>query len=253
MSATLHEKFDLTGKVAAVTGGARGIGRACADALQEYGCQVALIDILADRVAASAAEMGNGTLGIQCDVTNKARVAEAFDQIRATFGRLDVLVNSAGICIWAKAEEMSEEEWDKVIDLNLKGTFLCCQAAAQLMIPQQSGSIINIASMSGSIVNRPQTQCAYNCSKAAVIHLGKSLAAEWAPYNIRVNSISPGYTLSELTKQFPQYFDGWYPYIPFGRMAQPEELVGAVVYLASDAASYTTGHDLVIDGGYMVW
>ena len=253
MSATLHEKFDLTGKVAAVTGGARGIGRACADALQEYGCRIALLDILPDRLEQSAAEMGNGTIGVTCDVTSKAGVTAAFEQIKATFGRLDVLVNSAGVCIWAKAEDMSEEEWDKVLDLNLKGTFLCCQAAAQIMIPQQSGSIVNIASMSGHIANRPQTQCAYNCSKAAVIHLGKSLAVEWAQYNVRVNSISPGYTLSELTKQFPQYFDGWYPYIPFGRMAQPEELVGAVVYLASDAASYTTGHDMIVDGGYTAW
>lgn len=253
MSRSIRELFELQGKVAAVTGGARGIGRACAEALKEYGCRIALLDILEDRVAQSAQEMGGGTLGIVCDVTNRAAVGEAFDRVAAELGRLDVLVNSAGICIWAKAEEMSEEEWDTVLDINLKGTFLCCQAAARLMIPQQSGAIINIASMSGHIANRPQTQCAYNASKAAVIHLTKSLAVEWAPYNVRVNSISPGYTLSELTKQFPQYFDGWYPYIPFGRMAEPEELVGAVVYLASDAASYTTGHDLVIDGGYTVW
>jgi NAD(P)-dependent dehydrogenase (short-subunit alcohol dehydrogenase family) len=250
---SIRDKFDLTGKVAAVTGGARGIGRACADALQEMGCKIALLDILEDRVNESAQEMGNGTIGVVCDVTSKESVTAAFDRVKQEFGHLDVLVTSAGLCIWAKAEEMTEDEWDKVVDINLKGLFLCCQAAGKIMIGQKSGSIINIASMSGSIVNRPQCQSNYNSSKAGVMQLTKSLACEWAQHNIRVNSISPGYTLSELTKQFPQYFDGWMPYIPMGRMADPEELVGAVVYLASEAASYTTGHDLVIDGGYTCW
>lgn len=250
---SVRDKFDMNGKVAAVTGGARGIGRACADALQEMGCQIALLDILEDRVIESAQEMGNGTIGVVCDVTNKDSVTAAFDSVKQELGHLDVLVTSAGLCIWAPAEDMTEDEWDKVVDINLKGLFLCCQAAGKIMIEQKSGSIINIASMSGSIVNRPQCQSNYNSSKAGVMQLTKSLACEWAQHNIRVNSISPGYTLSELTKQFPQYFDGWMPYIPMGRMAAPEELVGAVVYLASEAASYTTGHDLVIDGGYTCW
>lgn len=250
---SVRAMFELKDRVAAVTGGARGIGRACADALQEMGARVALLDILEDRTPQSAAQMGEGTLGLLCDVTRKAAVTEAFERIQAHFGRLDILVNSAGLCLWAKAEEMTEEEWDRVMDLNLKGTFFCCQAAAQTMIPQRSGSIINVASMSGSVVNRPQTQVSYNASKAGVVHLTKSLACEWAQHNIRVNCISPGYTLSELTRQFSQYFEWWYPYIPMGRMAEPEELVGAVVYLAGDAATYTTGHDLVIDGGYSAW
>lgn len=250
---SVRNLFELDGKMAAVTGGARGIGRACADALQQMGAKIALVDILEDRVAQSAQEMGDGTLPVVCDCTQKTQVTEAFDKIKADLGRLDILVNSAGLCIWAPGEEMTEEEWDKVLDINLKGTFLTNQAAGNIMIPQNTGSIVNIASMSGSIVNRPQSQAGYNSSKAGVIHLTKSLAAEWAQHNVRVNSISPGYTLSELTKQFPEYFDGWMPYIPMGRMAQPEELVGAVVYLASEAASYTTGHDLVIDGGYSVW
>ncbi len=249
----VKELFDLTGRVAAVTGGARGIGRACADALQEMGAKIALIDILEDRAQESATEMGDGTLAVVCDCTSKAQVDAGFAKIKDAFGRLDILVNSAGLCIWAKGEEMTEEEWDQVVDINLKGTFLTNQAAGRIMIGQESGSIVNVASMSGSIVNRPQSQLGYNSSKAGVIHLTKSLAAEWAQHNVRVNCISPGYTLSELTKQFPEHFDGWMPYIPMGRMAEPEELVGAVVYLASDAASYTTGHDLVIDGGYSVW
>jgi NAD(P)-dependent dehydrogenase (short-subunit alcohol dehydrogenase family) len=250
---SIRAKFELTNKTAAVTGGARGIGRACADALQEMGARVALVDILQDRLDQSVAEMGGGTIGVECDVTQKAQVQAAFDRIAAEFGHLDILVNSAGICIWNKAEDMTEKEWDTVLDINLKGIFLSCQAAGRLMIARGTGSIINIASMSGHIVNRPQSQIGYNSSKAGVIHLTRSLAAEWAQHNVRVNSISPGYTLSELTRQFPEHFDGWMPYIPMGRMAQPEELVGAVVYLASDAASYTTGHDLVIDGGYCVW
>lgn len=250
---SVKQMFDLTGKVAAVTGGARGIGRACADALQEMGCKIALLDILEDRVNESAQEMANGTIGVVCDATNKDSVTAAFDRVKQEFGRLDILVCSAGLCIWAPAEDMTEDEWDKVLDINLKGLFLCNQAAGKLMIEQKSGAIINVASMSGHIANRPQSQCSYNSSKAGVMHLTKSLAVEWAQHNIRVNSISPGYTLSELTKQFPQYFDGWMPFIPMGRMADPEELVGAVVYLASQAASYTTGHDLVIDGGYTCW
>ena len=250
---SIRPLFEMSGRVAAVTGGARGIGRACADALQEFGCRIALLDILDDRVAESATEMGECAIGLVCDVTSAASVTAAFDRIKQEFGRLDVLVNSAGICIWHEAEEMTEEEWDKVLDINLKGTFLTCQAAGRIMIGQQAGSIINIASMSGSIANRPQNQVGYNTSKAGVMHLTRSLAVEWAQHNVRVNSISPGYTLSELTKQFPQYFDGWMPYIPMGRMADPEELVGAVVYLASDAASYTTGHDMIIDGGYTCW
>jgi NAD(P)-dependent dehydrogenase (short-subunit alcohol dehydrogenase family) len=250
---SVRDKFDMTGKVAAVTGGARGIGRACADALQEMGCKIALLDILEERVNESAQEMGNGTIGVVCDVTSKESVTAAFGRVKQELGHLDVLVTSAGLCIWAPAEDMTEDEWDKVVDINLKGLFLCNQAAGRIMIEQKSGSIINVASMSGSIVNRPQCQSNYNSSKAGVMQLTKSLACEWAQHNIRVNSISPGYTLSELTKQFPQYFDGWMPYIPMGRMADPEELVGAVVYLASAAASYTTGHDLVIDGGYTCW
>lgn len=245
--------LDLSGRVAVVTGGARGIGRACADGLLEMGARVVLLDVLPDRLEQSAKEMDAGTIGLVCDVTDRAAVGAAFEYVAAEVGGPDILVNSAGLCIWGKGEEMPEEDWDKVMDLNLKGTFLCCQAAAQHMIPRKRGSIVNVASMSGSIVNRPQSQVAYNASKAGVIQLTRSFAAEWAQHNVRVNCISPGYTLSELTRQFSQYFEWWTPYIPMGRLAEPEELVGAVVYLASDAASYTTGHDLVMDGGYSVW
>jgi NAD(P)-dependent dehydrogenase (short-subunit alcohol dehydrogenase family) len=146
---------------------------------------------------------------------------------------------------------MPEEDWDSILDINLKGVFLCCQAAARIMIPQQKGSIINIASMSGIAVNVPQRQAAYNASKAGVAMLSRSLAVEWAQYGIRVNSISPGYiktemTMSSMTRLFPM----WESLTPMGRLGEPEELRAAMLYLASDGSSYVTGHDLVVDGGY---
>jgi len=253
----LRDMFELRGRVALVTGGARGIGKACADALVEMGADLALIDIHEENLAKASEDIrsrfGVGVLISLCDVTKTDQVARAFGEAIGELGRLDVLVNSAGLTIWAKAEEMTEEQWDTVIDLDLKGTFFCCQAAGRVMVPQRSGSIINIASMSGSIVNLPQCQASYNAAKAGVMHLTKSLAAEWAQHNIRVNSISPGYTATEMTKTVPEYHEGWCKLIPMGRMAEPSEIVGAVIYLASDASTYTTGHDLVIDGGYTCW
>jgi NAD(P)-dependent dehydrogenase (short-subunit alcohol dehydrogenase family) len=148
---------------------------------------------------------------------------------------------------------MSEEDWNKIIDINLKGVFLCSQAAARIMIPQKSGNIINIASMSGISVNVPQKQAVYNTSKAGVAMLTKSLALEWAPYGVRVNSISPGYMKTEMTMaSMTHLFPVWESLTPMGRLGVPEELRGAVLYLASEASSYTTGHDLVVDGGYTI-
>jgi NAD(P)-dependent dehydrogenase (short-subunit alcohol dehydrogenase family) len=249
----LRDLFELKGRVALITGGARGIGKACAAALAEMGADVALLDIHKENLAAAVADMkafGVRAVSSLCDVTVAGEVEDAFRQAVEAFGRLDILVNSAGITIWAKAEEMTEEQWDRVIDLDLKGTFLCCQQAARTMIPQKSGSIINIASMSGQIVNIPQCQVSYNAAKAGVMQLTKSLAVEWAPHNIRVNSLSPGYTATEMTMTVPEYHAGWEALIPMRRMARTDELIGAVVYLASDASTYTTGHDLVIDGAY---
>jgi NAD(P)-dependent dehydrogenase (short-subunit alcohol dehydrogenase family) len=249
----LRDLFELQGRVALITGGARGIGKACAAALAEMGADVALLDIHKENLAAAVADME--ALGVRatsalCDVTVASEVEQAFGQAMEAFGRLDILVNSAGITIWAKGEEMTEEQWSRVIDIDLKGTFLCCREAARTMIPQQSGSIVNIASMSGQIVNTPQCQVSYNAAKAGVIHLTKSFAVEWAPHNIRVNSLSPGYTATEMTMTVPEYHAGWEALIPMKRMARTDELLGAVLYLASDASTYTTGHDLVIDGGY---
>lgn len=249
----LRDMFELRGRAALVTGAARGIGKACADALAEMGADVALLDIHEENLPKAAEDTNRFGVRVEpilCDVTAADQVAKAFRQTAEAFGRLDVLVNSAGITAWAKGEEMTEEEWDSVIDLDLKGTFLCCQAAGRIMIPQKSGSIINIASMSGTIVNIPQCQVSYNAAKAGVMHLTKSLAVEWAQHNVRVNSLSPGYTATEMTMTVPEYHEGWEKLIPMKRMADTRELVGAVIYLASDASTYTTGHDLIIDGGY---
>ncbi len=253
----IKELFDLTGKAALVTGGARGIGQACAEGLAEFGANVAIADIHEENLNTAVAEMTAaydvGIEGILCDVTDAAAVSAMIERVVATFGKIDILVNSVGIVIWKPAEEITEEEWHQVMDTNLTGTFLCCREAARRMIPAGGGSIVNIASMSAHIVNTPQNQASYNTSKAGMIHMTRSMAAEWAEHNVRVNTVSPGYTLTEMTQTVPEYHDGWSALIPMKRLCEPAELIGAVVYLASDAASYTTGHDLVIDGGYMLW
>ena len=253
----IQDRFDLTGRAALVTGGARGIGVACAEGLADCGANVAVADILQDVLRETVADLeGRYSARVEaivCDVTDPKAVEQMVGRVVELFGRLDVLVNSVGICTWEDAEKMTEEQWREIIDTNLTTAFFQSQAAGRRMIEQGSGSIIHIASMSGSIVNTPQSQVAYNTSKAGMIHMTRSLAAEWAKHGVRVNTISPGYTLTQMTRSVSEYHDGWNKLIPMGRMAEPEELIGAVIYLASDASSYTTGHDLVIDGGYTLW
>jgi len=250
----ISKLFNLTGRKALVTGAGRGIGRVVALTLAEAGCEVCLLGPTMTNIEAVTDEirqLGHKGIAIQADVTRKEQVDKAFSQTAEQLGRLDICVNNAGIGIQKPAEEMKEEDWDKIIDTKLKGVFLCAQAAAQIMIPQKQGSIINIASMSAFAVNVPQKQAAYNTSKAGVTMLTKSLAVEWAQYGIRVNSICPGYIktdmiLSTMTHLFPI----WESLTPLGRLGNPEELSGAVIYLASEASSYMTGHNLVVDGGY---
>ena len=253
----IKELFDLTGKAALVTGGARGIGRACAEGLAQFGAAVAIADLHEENLNNTVAEMTEAyevqVEGMVCDVTKAAEITDMVERVTRVLGKIDILVNSVGIVIWKAAEEMKEEEWRKVIDTNLTGTFLCCREVAKRMIRAGGGAIVNIASMSAHIVNRPQDQISYNTSKAGMIHMTRSMAAEWAEDNIRVNTVSPGYTLTEMTQTVPEYHEGWRELIPMKRLCEPEELVGGVLYLVSDAASYTTGHDLVIDGGYMLW
>lgn len=256
------ERFRLDGRVAFVTGGGQGIGRAFAHALGEAGAAVAVVDISAGHAEAVAAELtakGVDALPLVADVSQPDQVNAMIAAVLARWGKLTIGVNNAGIGLWADAEAMTVEEWDRVIALNLRGVFLCAQAAGRAMLAAGYGKIINTASMSGSIVNTPQNQVAYNASKAGVIQLTRSLAAEWARRGVRANSISPGYTRTLLVDNLlatpvgQSMMPTWLSMTPMGRMGEVTDLQGAVVYLASEASDFMTGHDLVIDGGYSVW
>lgn len=247
------EKFKLDGKKAFVTGGARGIGKSISIALAEVGADVAIVDMDINEARKTAKELetyGVKSIAVETDVTNPDDVNKMISTVLSAFGTIDIVFNNAGICINEKAEEMSFAAWKKVIDINLTGVFLVAQAAGRVMIKNGKGSIINTASMSGHIVNQPQPQSAYNASKAGVIMLTKSLATEWAPYNVRVNSISPGYIATEMTLKATDWIPTWKAATPVKRMGNPEELQGVVVYLASEVSTYTTGTDIVVDGGF---
>jgi NAD(P)-dependent dehydrogenase (short-subunit alcohol dehydrogenase family) len=252
------EKSRLDGKVAFVTGGARGIGKSVAIAFCEAGADVAIVDIDIDE-AGKTAEMlaqttGSKTIAVKADVTVPEQVEAMMEEILAAYGKLDVAFCNAGICMNIPAEKMTYEEWRKVIDVNLTGVFLTAQAAGRQMLRQKTGgSIINTASMSAHIVNVPQPQCSYNASKAGVIQLTRSLAVEWAEKNIRVNSLSPGYIATELTLSSPTLkplIKKWNAMAPLHRMGKPEELQAICVYLAGDTSAFTTGSDFVIDGAF---
>lgn len=247
------DKMKLDGRIAIITGGARGIGKSAAISLAQAGADIAIVDRDIDEAVKTAEEIkayGVRTIAVKTDVTDPDDVNSMADAVVKTFGTIDIAFCNAGICINEKAEDMSFESWKKVIDINLTGVFLTAQAAGRVMIRNRKGSIITTASMSGHIVNFPQPQCAYNASKAGVIMLTKSLAVEWAPYNVRVNSISPGYIATEMTLKATDWIPSWVGSTPAGRMGNPEELQGAVLYLASDASSFTTGADIVVDGAF---
>jgi sorbose reductase len=254
----IMERLALHGRVALVTGAGQGIGRAYAHALGEAGAAVAVVDIVKERADTVVAELeakGIDALSIECDVTNAQAVQAMVDAVLAKWGKLTIAVNNAGVGGWSNAEDTSEVEWDRVLNLNLKAVFLCCQAEARVMLAAGYGKIINTASMSGHIVNYPQNQVPYNTSKAGVIHLTRSCAAEWAARGVRVNSISPGYMRTPLIEapairdMVPQ----WEALTPAKRLGEVSDLQGAVVFLASEASDFMTGHDLVIDGGYCLW
>ena len=258
----IMDRFHLDERVALVTGGAQGIGRAFCHALGEAGAAVAVVDVageLAETVAHELSNKGIDCLAITADVTDEGQIRKVIDTISGHWGKLTVAVNNAGISAWVDAETQTGESWHKILKLNLDAVFFCAQAEARQMIPSHYGKIINTASMSAHIVNTPQHQVAYNTSKAAVLHLSRSLAAEWAPHGIRVNSISPGYTRTRLvgdllaTPLGESMKERWLPMIPLGRMAEVTDLQGAVVYLSSEASDYMTGADLIIDGGYCTW
>ena len=252
------ERFSLEGKTAVVTGGGTGIGRGFALALAEAGADVAVAGRTAATIEAVAAEieaLGRKALAIPTDVTVGEQVNAMVDAVVDAWGQLDIGVNNAGTGGHIPAEDIDEDEWARVLDTNLKGPFLCSQAEARVMRPRGYGKIINNASMSGSIVNRSHEQTHYNASKAALIHLTKSLAAEWAPFGINVNSISPGYTMAggAGSDRMAAMHDDWRRDTPLGRLGEVEDLQGAVVFLASDASTFVTGLDLIVDGGYVIW
>ena len=251
------EKMRLDGKKGFVTGGARGIGKSTATAFAEAGADVAIIDVdfaEAEKTAADIArETGRKVIAIKTDCTDPKQVDDMVLQVTKELGGLDFCHNNAGICINAPAEEMTFEQWNKVINVNLNGIFLTDIAAGKYMLAHGGGSIINTASMSAHIVNVPQPQCAYNASKAAVIQLTKSLAIEWAKRGVRVNSLSPGYIGTELTLNSPTLIpliEKWNAMAPLGRMGTPEELESICVYLAGDTSTFTTGSDIIIDGAF---
>jgi NAD(P)-dependent dehydrogenase (short-subunit alcohol dehydrogenase family) len=260
-SVSFKDMFRLDGKKAIITGGGGGIGSAIAHGFVELGADLALLDrdiTNAEKVSTDLKkEFPVKVLAIEVDVCSPKDVEKAVDSFMAVFGQVDILVNCHGIGQWVASEEMAEEDWRRMIDINLNGVFFMCQAVGRHMIKNGQGKIVNIASMSGTIVNTPQSQAHYNASKAGVIMLTKSLAAEWAKHDIQVNSVSPGYTLTKMVTQFlkdqPQYKRDWESRTPMGRLATPSDIVGPVVFLASEASRYVTGHDLIVDGGYTIW
>jgi NAD(P)-dependent dehydrogenase (short-subunit alcohol dehydrogenase family) len=254
---TVLDTFTLTGKVAVVTGGNRGLGRAFAHALGEAGASVAILARNASRneeVVGELAAKGITAAAFEGDVARRADIERAAGEIVERFGRVDVLINNAGTCIHRPALEVTEEEWHQVIDINLTGVWNGCQVFGRGMVDAGGGVIVNVGSMSADIVNRPQWQPAYNASKAAVHHLTRSLAAEWAPLGVRVNAVAPGYVVTEMTPiERPEFQRYWIDDAPQQRAASPEEIAPSVVFLASPASSYMTGSILTIDGGYSVF
>ena len=245
--------FDLEGRVGYITGAGQGIGKVLALNIAAAGAAVAVVDINEETAKQTCEEIvsaGNKAIAIRTDVTNEDDCFEMIKTITDRYGRLDFGINNAGGGNELPAIEMKKQEFMSVIELNIAGVFLPSKAAAAYMKDHGGGSIVNTASMSSYIVNVPQTISAYNTSKAGCRHLTKSCAVEWAQYGIRVNSVSPGYMMTELTKRISHMHPHWLPLIPQGRIGDPSDLVGAFVYLISDASSYATGSDIVVDGGY---
>ncbi len=254
------QKYDLKGRTAVVTGGGRGIGLACCQALAEAGARVVIADLDPAVAEAGRAELRKAGLSadaVQLDVTQSAEVAACADSLNAKHGAVDILVANAGIArSGTGGEETKDEHWLNVIDVNLNGVFWCNRDFGRHMLARGRGAIVNIGSMSGFIVNKPQKQAYYNASKAAVHHLTKSLAAEWAERGVRVNAVAPTYIETPLTRfgmEDKTMYPVWLENTPMRRVGQPDEIASVVLFLASDAASLLTGSIVLADGGYTCW
>ena len=247
--------FSLEGRTAVVTGANQGLGRAFAQAMAAAGADVVVVgrheDLNHEAATDIADRTGRRTTVGTGDVTDPEDVRRIVDEALSAHDRIDILVNNAGICFHRPALDVPDDEFAAVFDVNVTGLWRMSKAVAPSMIEAGGGSIVNVGSISAMIVNRPQWQPAYNASKAAVHQLTKSLAAEWAPHNIRVNAVAPGYVKTGMSPvDEPQFRQHWIDDVPMKRYATPEEIAPSVVYLASDAASFTTGAVLVTDGGY---
>ena len=244
----------LKDRIAIVTGGTGGIGLETSKALREQGATVVISDINPERGEKVAQEFGLDF--VLADVTRSGEVRNLAQHVQSRYGQIDIAFNNAGIAHSVPSEECSDQDWHRVINTDLSSVFYCCREFGKVMLAQGKGSIINTASMSGLISNNPQPQCAYNAAKAGVIMLTKSLAGEWAKRGVRVNSISPGYVNTPMTPKGgikSDWYDLWMTFSPMGRIGEPQEIAPAVVFLASDASSFITGSNLVVDGGYTCW
>jgi NAD(P)-dependent dehydrogenase (short-subunit alcohol dehydrogenase family) len=251
------DQFRLDGKVAVVTGGNRGIGKAIAVALAEAGASVAVAardKARNSEAVAELTELGATAISTQTDVTSREDLVAMREQVTKELGPIDILINNAGIGIHGDSLTIDDDSWDQVMATNLDAVWKASQVVGQSMVERGTGAIVNVGSMSGMIINRPQWHAPYGVSKAAVHHLTRSLAAEWAPKKVRVNAIAPGYTKTEISDiDLPEYKHYWIDEVPMQRYARASEIAPAALYLASPASSFVTGEILVIDGGYTLW
>jgi NAD(P)-dependent dehydrogenase (short-subunit alcohol dehydrogenase family) len=257
-SVNVRRLFDLSGRVAIVTGGSIGLGRQMAEGLAEMGANLVLCARKEERCHQAAEELqqlGIKAIALACDVKSPASIQEMVDATLSQFGRIDVLINNAGISWGAPVEEMRLEDWNKVLETNLTGTFLCAQAVGKAMIRQGRGKIINIASVAGLGGAPPELPAiGYHASKGGVISFTKDLACKWAAHNIQVNAIAPGWFPTHMSNRvLEHYTELFLSHIPLRRFGNEHDLKGAAVFLASDASSYVTGHVLVVDGGQSAW
>jgi 2-dehydro-3-deoxy-D-gluconate 5-dehydrogenase len=252
-----HPMFDITGSVVLITGAGRGLGAGLANAFAAAGSRVVVGDIDPQAAEATAARLraeGHAALGLGCDIRDHEAVEALCDAALQAFGRLDVLMNNAGVNVPKPAEELAPEEWDRVVGTNLTGTWHCCQAAGRIMLRQAAGCIITICSIHGHVGSYVHQAAAYNASKAGLINLTRSLALEWGPRGVRVNGLSPGPLATELmTARLanPEYVRKLMERMALRRIGTPEDIAGAALFLASPAAAWITGQILAVDGGWL--